>query len=240
MKVTPRGVVAAVLVLLVAAVCVRLGFWQLSRLEERRAVNAAVAAAAERPPLRLDPAGFAEAAADPGAQVWRRAVAEGRFLHDADQVLRGRSRDGRPGVWLATPLETAAGSVMVLRGWVPSPDGTTLDAAALRTPEGEVRVAGALLPLPREPDRGLPIPGRGTDTTWRRLDAAVAAERAPGPVLPLYLQLLPGGAADAAYPAPEPLPALSEGSHLGYAFQWFSFAAIAVAGFAIVAFRRRA
>lgn len=230
---------AAVLVLLVAAVCVRLGFWQLSRLEERRARNHAIRAAAELPPLRLDRAGFDTAAADPEAQRWRHAEATGRFLKGGAQVLRGRARDGRPGVWVATPFRTAAGTVMVVRGWAPSPDAARVERAALSAPEGELRLEGALLPLPERGDRGLPVPA-GADTTWRGLDLATARERAPAPVLPLYLQLLPGdGGPNAAYPAPEPLPELSEGSHLGYALQWFSFALIAVAGFAFVALRPR-
>src|SRR2546422_10341483 len=37
--------------LAVAAVCVRLGVWQLDRLRQRRAWNAAALAARERPPL---------------------------------------------------------------------------------------------------------------------------------------------------------------------------------------------
>src|SRR2546425_2727927 len=36
-----------------AAACVRLGFWQIERLHQRRAHNAQVRAARERPPLEL-------------------------------------------------------------------------------------------------------------------------------------------------------------------------------------------
>jgi surfeit locus 1 family protein len=235
-KFTPRGVAAAVLVLIVAAVCVRLGVWQLDRLEARRAQNAAIQSAAHLPPLRLDAAGFDTAAAIPDAQIWRRAEATGRFLHERQQVLRGRSREGRPGVWVATPLVTDAGTVMVLRGWAPSADGTRLDAAALARPDGEVRVEGALLRVPDRADGGIPLPSGGADTTWRTLALGVARERAPAPLLPLYLQIVPGTEPGDAYPLPEPLPELSEGNHLGYALQWFSFAVIAMVGFVIAAF----
>lgn len=239
-KLSPRGIAAALLALVVAAGCVRLGLWQLDRLAERRARNEAIRSAADLPPLVLDRAGFAAAAADPPAQSWRRAHASGRYDHASAQVLRGRSRDGRPGVWIATPLATSAGTVMVLRGWAPSPDGARLDRSALAEPRGEVRVAGALLPLPERADRGLPVPSGPADTTWRILSLDAARERSAEPVLPLYLQLLPDSAAlDGAYPSAEPLPELSEGNHLGYAVQWFSFAAIAVLGLAGVAIRGR-
>lgn len=239
MKLTPRGILAAVFVLLVAATCVRLGFWQLDRLEQRRARNAAIRAAGALPPVRLDSAAPAPSA-DPRTLAWRRAEAAGRYHHAGDMVLRGRSRAGRPGVHLVSPLVLADGRVvMVNRGWVPAPDGSTADVRPLRT-AGPVRVSGALLPLPSDPDRGIPVPGgrAGADTTWRRVDLAVARERVPGPVIPLLLQQLPAGGAEGSPPVPEPLPELSQGSHLSYAVQWFSFAAIAVAGFLIVAFRR--
>jgi surfeit locus 1 family protein len=236
-RVTVRGALAAIFILAMCAMCVRLGFWQLDRLEQLRARNAAIRANTAQPPLVLDSAALA---GDPQAYQWRRAQAAGRYHHAGDMVVRGRSRQGRPGVHLVSPLVLADGRVvMVNRGWVPSPDGSTADVRALRT-AGPVRVSGALLPLTTQPDRGLPIAGRaGADTTWRRVDLAAARERSPGPVLPLVLQQLPGGPGTESPPVPEPLPELSEGNHLSYAVQWFSFAAIGAVGLAILLLRRR-
>lgn len=237
MKLTVRGVVAAILILAMCALCVRLGFWQLDRLEQRRARNAAIRAATAQPPLRLD---SVAPTSDPQAFAWRRAEAAGRYHHAGDMVIRGRSREGRPGVHLVSPLVLGDGRVvMVNRGWVPSPDGSTADVRPLRT-AAPVRVSGALLPITSERDRGLPIPGRaGTDSTWRRVDLAAARARAPGPLIPLVLQQLPGAQGDVSPPLAEPLPSLSEGNHLSYAVQWFSFAAIGVVGLAILLLRRR-
>lgn len=237
MKLTARGAVAAIFILAMCALCVRLGFWQLDRLEQRRARNAAMRAAAAQPPLAL---GLASLRGDPQSLTWRRAEAGGRYHHAGDMVLRGRSRQGRPGVHLVSPLVLADGRVMMVnRGWVPSPDGTTADARALRT-TGPVQVRGVLLPMEVRPDRGLPIGGRGgADTTWRRVDLAVAREHSPGPLVPLYLQQLPGADQDDSPPIPEPLPELSEGSHLSYAVQWFSFAVIGLVGLAVLVLRGR-
>jgi surfeit locus 1 family protein len=236
---TAGGVVAAALVVVAAAVCVRLGFWQLDRLEDRRTRNEAIRAATALPPLTLDAEGFRAAAdADPAASAWRRAEAAGRFLPAGEQVVRGRSRDGRPGVLVATPLAAEHGTVIVLRGWVPAPDGATIDRGAVAAPGGEVRVSGVLVPLPADPRRGVPIPTPRGDSTWRGLEVSAASGRAPGPVLPLYLQLLADGRVSDGPPFPEPLPELTAGSHLGYAVQWFSFAAIALVGLAVVVARR--
>lgn len=237
MKRTVRGAVAAIFILAMCALCVRLGFWQLDRLEERRARNTAIRAASAEPPLVI---GTATLPADPRAFAWRRAEAGGRYHHAGDMVVRGRSRQGRPGVHLFSPLVLTDGRVvMVNRGWVPSPDGTTADVRALRT-AGPVHVRGVLLPMEARPDRGLPIGGRGgADTTWRRVDLAAARERSPGPLIPLYLQQLPEGDASGTPPVPEPLPELSEGNHLSYAVQWFSFAVIGMVGLAVLVLRGR-
>lgn len=230
-----RGVVAAVLVLVAAAACVRLGLWQLDRLEQRRARNAAIRAAQARPPMALDARAFAAASADPAGYEWRPVVAEGTFHHPGDMLLRGRGREGRPGVHLVSPLVLADGRVvMVDRGWVPAPDAASADADSFRT-SGPVRVSGVLRPMTARADGGMPAAGRGGgDSTWRRIDAGAARRRSPGAVLPLYLQRIPQSADGPSPPLAEPLPELSEGNHLSYAVQWFSFAAIAVVGLGIL------
>lgn len=235
-----RGVVAAVLAVTAAAVCVRLGLWQLDRLEQRRERNQAVRAAQALPPAPLDSAAFAAASAQPARWEWRPVTAEGVYHHEGDLLLRGRGRGGRPGVHLVSPLVMPGGRVVfVNRGWVPAPDAASADVRPLRT-RGPVRVAGVLREMRADPDGGLPAAGRsGADSSWRRVDLAVARARTPGPVLPLVLQQLPASADPASPPLPEPLPELGEGNHLSYAVQWFSFAAVALVGVVILLRRKR-
>lgn len=234
-----RGIFAAVFVLLVAGVCVRLGLWQLDRLEQRRARNEAVCGATAQPPLVLDAATAAAVTADPAAYVWRRVRARGRYAPMGTVVLRARAREGNPGVHVVAPLVLADGRlVMVNRGWAPSPDAATVDRTALRPDTGEVTVTGVLLPVETRPDGGMPVGRVGDDTTYRRLDLVALRARTPGEVLPVHIQQLADGAVSDP-PIPVPLPEMSEGNHLSYAVQWFSFAAIAIIGFAVVALRRR-
>jgi surfeit locus 1 family protein len=229
------GVIGAVFLLMMAALCVRLGLWQLDRLEQRRARNDAIRAAQTRPPLVLDSAAFAAASADPAGYDWRPAEAAGRWHHAGDLLLRGRAREGRPGVHLVSPLVLADGRVvMVDRGWVPAPDAASADADEYREP-GSVRVSGVLRAMTADADGGLPAAGRaGADSSWRRVDLGAARRRSPGEVLPLYLQRLPSSTDPASPPLAAPLPELSEGNHLSYAVQWFSFATIAVVGLVIL------
>lgn len=241
MKFSARGVLAALFVVVVAAVCVRLGLWQLDRLAQRRARNAGIQAATAMPPLTLSPATFDSLRLRPEAYAWRRVRATGRYDHAADVVLRGKAREGMPGVQIATPLILADGrAVVVLRGWAPSPDGATADTRALRLrADTAITVEGLLQPIGAEADRGLPIAGRaGADTTWRRLNLLALRERRPGTeLLPLNIQRLDSDLSDDPAAA-LPMPEISEGSHLSYAVQWFSFALIAVVGFLVMALRR--
>jgi surfeit locus 1 family protein len=240
LTITFRGLLAAVLVLAVAAVCVRLGFWQLDRLEQRRAYNETLRAAIAHPPLTLDAAGYAAVAADPEAHVYRRVRAAGSYRPRPLMVLRGRSLGGRPGVNAVSALDLADGGVVLVdRGWVPAPDGASA-APAVVGARGPAAVEGILQPMaPGEAAAApAPVPADG-DTLWsfRTLAAAEAAARVGAPVLPLYVRLLPDGGDAAEPPLPVPLPELSEGNHLGYAVQWFSFAAIAVGGLLLLLWR---
>lgn len=238
MKSPFRTVLASVLVLALAALFVRLGFWQLDRLEGRRARNHAWRTQTAAPPLVLDSATAALLRADPDRYVNRRARAEGTYDAAGEIVLRGRAHGGKPGVHLATPLRVpAAGAVvMVNRGWAPSPDGARVDAAPYAEP-GPVVVEGVLQAVPRTADGGAPSVSGGT-TTHRRLDLD-ALRRTNPDVLPLYLQQLPDADSARAPLRRVPPPPLTDGPHLGYAIQWFSFATIAVVGLLILLLRGR-
>ncbi|HYJ78030.1 MAG TPA: SURF1 family protein [Longimicrobiaceae bacterium] len=239
MKVTVRGALAAGFILGMCALCVRLGFWQLDRLQQRREGNAALASRMRLPPLTVDAETADSIRRDSAAFVNRRVRASGVYL-PGDVVLRGRAHEGRPGVHLVTPLAVGAGGEVILvnRGWVLSPDAVTVDAARHAEP-GERAVEGILQQVPVTRDGGAPSSGGGR-TTYRRLDLPTLRRTIGRPVLPLYVQQLPeAGPAPPAGLVRIPLPSPGEGPHLGYAIQWFSFAAIGIVGLAILVFRRR-
>ena len=219
-----------VLLMAVAAVCARLGFWQLGRLQERRAANRIAAEARELPPVRL-PGG-----SEPrGNLAHRRVEAVGRYDHDNELVVRGGALNGVPGVTVVTPLRLAGSdtALLVTRGFVPSPDAVTVELDSLRE-EGEVRVAGVALPITAGDGRPLERQGR---TTWARLDAGALAERLPYPAYPVAVRQAPDPSLPQMPRRLEP-PPLDDGPHLAYAVQWFLFAAMAV-GFAVVVVARR-
>ncbi|MBA2564717.1 MAG: SURF1 family protein [Gemmatimonadetes bacterium] len=196
--------------LALAALFVRLGVWQLDRAAQRQAANARVASLLAQPFLQVGPADLRNAAAAKRL-AWRRAAAEGRYAAEGEVVIPGRAYKGSPGVHLLTPLLLEGGggvSILVNRGWVPSPDASTVKREAYRE-QGRVRVCGVLRP-PSAPEARALLTGRA---------AAV----------PVVLEQL-AGARSRPFPIRSSGPELTGGPHRSYAVQWFSFAAIALIG----------
>ena len=128
---------------LAAALCVRLGIWQLDRLAQRKALNSRLAARLALPVLEVRRGISADSARQ------RRVTATGRYDFAAERTWPGRSFEGTPGVALITPLLLADGSaVLVDRGWVPSPDAFHVDHAAYRESDSAT-VTGLARLLPR-------------------------------------------------------------------------------------------
>jgi surfeit locus 1 family protein len=224
-----------VVALAVAALCVRLGLWQLHRLAQRRAFNAAVVAGTSASPAPV------EGLADRGeAAAYRSADATGRYDPARELLFYGRANaNGDPGSEVLTPLRLDDGdAVLVDRGWIPFDPNQPLPVpGAAGAPAGTVTVTGVLFP----PDSSTP-PAEGTApvTIVRRVNLAQIAAQLPYRLLPYYLLLREQTPAQTGgLPTAAPLPELSEGPHLSYAIQWFSFAAIAILGYGLLLRRDR-
>jgi surfeit locus 1 family protein len=210
-----------------AAIFIRLGFWQLHRLGERRARNALVVARLKLP--AVDPLSLPR---DSAESRFRRARVVGTPDYDHELIYAVRSRNGSPGVNLLTPVRLANTDTAVLvdRGWVYSPDGSTIDLA--RWHDRDSTFVGFVEPLPSM--HGSTYANRAT--VIAKLSDSVVAKALPYPVLPFFVVAL--GTTDTSDPANRiarlTVPPLDEGPHLSYAIQWFSFAAVSLIGAGIV------
>lgn len=232
------GQVALIGVCLVAASgAIALGFWQLGRLQTRRAANRVALAGRSRPEVvvnalpRLD------------SMDQRRATATGQFDYAHRIILRGRSERDAPGVHVVVPLRLAGrgDAILVHRGFVPADDALRPDTSTIDITAGERVVRGLLLPVPDDSAAAALLGLRG-DTTWHRLDRATVRARLPYPVLDYYLfETEREQRSDRARPWPilATLPPLDDGPHLSYMVQWFGIAAAALA-FAAIFGRRSA
>ena len=218
--------------LFAAAVCVRLGVWQLSRLHLRQAANAEARARRALPVVDLS-----AIPVDTGNLADRRVLATGTWDRAHEIVLRGHVYQEAPGVEVVTPLRLTGreDAVLVNRGFVPAPDAVNADLDSLDEP-GVVTVRGLALPMPLSQDSG-GVLERGGRTTWRRLDLLALRRRTPYRILEVYVvpdtaDRRTAGPPDRLYSVPP--PALDNGPHLNYAIQWFAFATIAVVGGVII------
>ena len=231
-----RTALAAVVILVAAAVCMRLGFWQLSRWHEKRALNRAMREAMSAPPLDLG-----SAAAPLDSVRHRRVCVTGRYDETRQVLLSGRSQNHAPGVDVVTPLRLAdGGAVLVDRGWLFSADAMSARPQQYAEP-GDRTVLGMAEPLSRG-RRGPPVRAIEADSVtlfsarWLDLDSLSA--RLPYSIAPFVVRELPGPGVPAE-PARTPPRPLDESMHVSYTVQWFLFALILLVGPLVVARSRR-
>ena len=220
-----RRATIVVVAVVVAVACVALGFWQLRRLHDRRELNARILSRGSAAPVTIEGTSLPA-----GARAFARASATGTYDTEHEVLVYGRDLDGQPGSDVVTPLLLPdGGAVLVLRGWVPfaMQEAPVAEAAP---PAGEVTVDGTMLP-----DEGDGSNRPDENGVVRTLDVEGIASTVSYDVAPLPLRLTDQTPAQPSdLPRPEPPPQLSEGPHLSYAIQWFSFAAIALVGAAIL------
>lgn len=219
------------LVFLGTALCIRLGIWQLDRLEQRRAFNAQVTSMRAMPSLDLnsDDADAIE------KMEWRAVTITGEYDFENQVAIRNRYYRDQYGYHLLTPLLSSGTAVLVDRGWIPA-DGNSAPADWRKYDEpGVVTVTGQLRLGQTKPAFGGVADAPPADGSplwvWNNGDLERIALQMPYPILKVYIQpdIDP---ADEAPPIPyQPEVELTEGPHIGYAFQWFTFATILFAGY---------
>ena len=227
---SPGWIVSHIFALAMVVLMVNLGFWQLRRLDDRRADNAEIAAAMSQAPFdiaaHLDRRGL--------PPEYTAVAATGTYVADAEVRIGNRSSGGQPGFWLATPLELEDGrAVAVVRGWVPRRSLSGQDDRSPAPPQGEVIVAGLAFDSVGGGRVAEVAPGETPEIS--RMDLARFAEVSGVDVEDVWIRLRAQSPSQPdGLPVPVPDPDLGEGPHLSYAFQWFFFSAGAVVVYALI------
>lgn len=207
-----------------------LGFWQLRRLDDRRADNAQIAAAMSQDPVdiaaHLDTRGLPPS--------YTAVAARGAYLSAAEVRIGNRSSGGQPGFWLATPLELTDGrAVAVVRGWVPRRSVVGLDDRSPAPPAGEVTVVG--LAFDSVGGGRIAETDLGETPEISRMDLGRFEEVSGVDVEDVWIRLRAQSPPQSeSLPEPVPDPDLTDGPHLSYAFQWFFFSAGAVVVYVLI------
>lgn len=230
-SISRSGLAGTVGVVIVMLVCIRLGFWQLDRLEQKRARNDALQARQAAPPVHIG-----SVARDTAGLMFRRALVTGVYDDARSVVVAGRSNRGVPGVYILTPVRTGGSAVLVNRGFMPSADAARVDLDSLR--ESAPDDAEGIIVYLGNDERGSAPDTTGFRTVWYRPSIAQLRTQFPYPLADYVVQLLPSDDAP-QFPLRLAAPELDEGPHLGYAIQWFSFAAIFAIGWLALVLRAR-
>ena len=219
---------ATLLVMVAMMVMVRLGLWQLDRLAQRRELNAQVAHRLVESPLPLTGSLPLE---NVSQLEYRAATVSGEYDYSRQIALKNQAWQGQPGVHLITPLliKGSNQAVLVDRGWVPYQQGTPEQWAKFNSP-GAVDIQGAIRLSQARPEALASSSGATSgnpetpQTAWFRVNIPAIQTQMPYQLLPVYIQQQSPGPAGTNLPYRSNLQLdLSEGPHLGYALQWFSF-----------------
>jgi len=239
-----RWLLTTLLVLAATGVLIRLGIWQLDRLQTRRAYNAQVVSQVNKPVLKLDADGLSSGNIQPenlSEMEYRKVVVSGEYDPSQEVALRNQVWHDQYGVHLLTPLHIKDSNIVVIvdRGWIPGGDfsaGESIGAWPQFMEPGQVTVYGVIRRQQTKPDLGrisdpTPFPGQGRITAWNLSNLEQMQRQLPYPILPVYIQQSPDPAWTKMPYRSEPELDLTEGPHMGYALQWFSFAAILIVGY---------
>jgi cytochrome oxidase assembly protein ShyY1 len=230
----PKWIIFGIVCAVFAVSFVSLGFWQLRRLDSVRTENARILANRDK---TVSPAADVLATdRPPAADVeYQRVTATGRFDTGHEIVVRGRQVGADNGAFVITPLVTDAGPVLlVVRGWVPAAPRADQAPEIPPATRGEVTVVGRV----RQPETGTG-PAREAQVGGLLSVTRILPEKLAGhvgkPTYDAYVEQLEQTPA-ATRPAPVAIPqgTLSEGNHESYAYQWFTFAVMAVGGYVLL------
>lgn len=230
-----RWLLATLLVIAGSAVMIRLGIWQLDRLEQRRQFNSRVLGQINQPVLDLNQAPLS---GDLAAMEYRPAVVRGVYDHSQQVLLLNQAWENQVGVHLLTPLRITGTDHIVLvdRGWAPAPDFDYANTDWSQYDEpGEIMVAGVLRAAQSSPSFGpqRDVQTEGSQPTlgWYFPNLPRIAEQLPYPALPVYIQQDPAEGWNKLPFRSQPDIEITEGPHMGYAIQWFGFAALFAFGY---------
>jgi surfeit locus 1 family protein len=219
---TPRVVVALLAGVAGVVLTMSLGNWQTRRGDEKATRQAQWDDAIARAPTRI--AGLDDASGV-ARNLPQRVEMSGTFVIEATVYIDNRLVDGVAGFQVVTPVAVGEGMpwILVNRGWAARSmaDRTRLPAAPIAN--APLRVEGIAVPhVPRTleiGERGGPLGG-----IWQNLDFE-AYERATGQRVARFVVQQTNDTGDGLRRA-WARPDAGVDRHRGYAFQWYSLAAL--------------
>jgi surfeit locus 1 family protein len=223
--------VPTVAAVLLVALTVSLGRWQVGRAAEKAASRTLHEERQREAPVRLT--GAVDSAAP---LLYRRVTAEGEWLAAGQVFVDNQMHGGRAGFHVVTPLRLRGGeaSVLVNRGWIARGPGYPR-APRVEVPAGPVAVTGVVsLPPARFLELG---PQAVQGEVFQNLSIERYRKARGLAILPfVVLADVPAPGLAQVREAPR---FLGEEKHREYALTWFSLATLAVVLWIALNLKRR-
>ena len=209
-----------------------LGFWQLSRLDEKRKFNSVLSTHSSTPVQSLNEA--VPAKWNKATSEWLRVSVTGSYDFSKAVTIINRSQDGTAGYNSVVPFtSTNNRTILVNRGFVP------LVMEAPVAPTGEIEIIGYLRASQSRSALGPIDSTEAGNTEFQRFDIPLISAHVGKTIEPMFLQLITESpAGESQWPAKVALPPLDEGTHMSYALQWFFFCLVAFTAWVVVIRRK--
>lgn len=196
MKFYPRARINIISLLLIALFS-RLSYWQWTRHLEKKAVIETLQQRLKEPVTALAVI-LASPPVDWSAQIHRRVRISGEYDFSHEMFLRNRRLDEQPGGHILTPLMISGSDTRILvdRGFIPYQylDGKFKASFDRPSPVSIVGLLKETSPRkflsPLDPPSG---DGNPWVDAWLRVDIENISRQLPYPVLPVYVEVIPGG-----------------------------------------------
>ena len=228
------GLVPTVLVVLLLPVLLRLGFWQLARADEKRAILAEQQAKLALPAKNID-----QHYSDSENLEYRRLAVRGTFLNKYQIFIDNKIHQGAAGYDVVTPLRITNTDkyILVDRGWVPLGASRAV-LPDIDTPEQEVSLLGLAKYNPKdvvafgEGNRS----NQGWPAVVRWIDIPALHSETKLDLLPFLFLLDP----DSPYGFVREWKFINmpPEKHVSYAVQWFGMAIALLIIYLVVNFKR--
>lgn len=216
----------SVVSLVIFAVAMGLGTWQMERRAWKRDILDRIAVNQAAPPISLD----ALLKGDPLKHEYGRVKLAGTFGHDKEFYLAARSLKNKVGLQVVTPLTTDDGRIVLFdRGWIPQETKDPARRAAGQVP-GRVELTGIVR---RNQERRQFAPENVPDrNVWFHVDVPLMRSMAggkPDPKLDAFFLEADAAANPGGLPVGGQTRLDIPNDHLQYAITWFLIA-LAMAG----------
>ncbi|MGY4627956.1 SURF1 family protein [Bradyrhizobium sp. USDA 4486] len=235
----PRVAGFALFTLLLTAIFISLGAWQLQRRVAKHELIAALTERLAEAPIALPPPAQ-WTALDPAHDEFRRVSFTATYAPLPDAMIYSsgsavRKDASGPGTWAFLPARLPNGEMIVIdTGFVDNTmqDRGVEDRAVKKLVTGQPVALTGYLRFPEAPGWLTPAANRDKRLWFARDHLAIASALGWGAVAPFYIDL-ERPAPENGIPRPGPLDVHLKDDHLQYAITWFALAGAVLIGLGV-------